>query len=901
LRLRINKRPEVPLDVRLHGPGDVIGVDPRAIIRTEPRHLASDVEPNLFVAIDFDLPDFPWLFTPSAVAADAPPGAQRLRPWLCLIVVTRDFATLAADPARPLPALRCPRSELPDLEESWAWAHAQVTGSADEAAVGTALAGSSDLTASRLLCPRRLQPRTAYLACLVPAYRAGVEAGLGLAVTSDAVRPAWSSADAGAAAEIELPVYYQWSFTTGSQADFESLARLLKGMALPDDVGLRPLGVRAPGLGLPAAGDVVGLEGALRAPTMRPTEWPDAQGRRFQDSLREMLNRAEASLAAPAAPAEGETPEPLVAPPIYGRWHAAHRLLDESSPPWLGELNLDPRHRAAAGAGALVVQTHQEQLMASAWEQFGEIARANQLLRQAQLARAVGQVTFEKRLAGLTSGLLLQATAPAHSRVLVDGSTVRSRVRRSVLPEASLSGAFRRVTRPRGPIARRLLPPTERRARPLVQRLAVGEIRPAAGVDAPRGTVSIDAVSEAVAAVPGRPAAATLLRFADATPEALRAALGRAGRPAPRPTVPPRRGGVGGRGAPAPTRLGAAAIAQQSHLMESLTIDAPPPLPDLALEDVRGSLLRALDPAVTVTRRIRLRVRPPAPVIWERPDPLAPLVVQPVFRQPMLEPLAEIDPDFVLPGLQRVPTNVATLVEANPRFIEAYMAGLNHEMSGELLWREFPTDQRGTYFRRFWDVAAGSDEGDIPPVSSWSRGLGKNMTGATADALLVLLIRGELLRRYPGTLVYALAAEWVEGGRRPGTRELQPLFRGGLDPDLVFVGFTLTVHEARGGDPPSGSAGWYFVLQEQPTEPRFGLDLEAAGALASWADLAWTHVAQTPSGYLSVAGTPPETAAVVDPGGASWGLNGAHMAVITLQRPMRVAIHARTMLAEGAP
>jgi hypothetical protein len=60
-------------------------------------------------------------------------------------------------------------------------------------------------------------------------------------------------------------------------------------------------------------------------------------------------------------------------------------------------------------------------------------------------------------------------------------------------------------------------------------------------------------------------------------------------------------------------------------------------------------------------------------------------------------------------------------------------------------------------------------------------------------------------------------------------------------------------------------------------------------------------VAQTPSGYLSVAGTPPETAAVVDPGGASWGLNGAHMAVITLQRPMRVAIHARTMLAEGAP
>ena len=40
-----------------------------------------------------------------------------------------------------------------------------------------------------------------------------------------------------------------------------------------------------------------------------------------------------------------------------------------------------------------------------------------------------------------------------------------------------------------------------------------------------------------------------------------------------------------------------------------------------------------------------------------------------------------------------------------PRFVEAYMVGLNVEMARELLWRGFPTDQRGTYFDAFWGTA----------------------------------------------------------------------------------------------------------------------------------------------------------------------------------------------------
>src|SRR3989442_15730461 len=67
---------------------------------------------------------------------------------------------------------------------------------------------------------------------------------------------------------------------------------------------------------------------------------------------------------------------------------ARHTLKITPPPPlnWLDELNLDPRHRAVAALGTQVVQTEQEQLVASAWEQLGEIERINQMRRQARPA-----------------------------------------------------------------------------------------------------------------------------------------------------------------------------------------------------------------------------------------------------------------------------------------------------------------------------------------------------------------------------------------------------------------------------------------------------------------------------------------------------------------------------------
>ena len=105
-----------------------------------------------------------------------------------------------------------------------------------------------------------------------------------------------------------------------------------------------------------------------------------------------------------------------------------------------------------------------------------------------------------------------------------------------------------------------------------------------------------------------------------------------------------------------------------------------------------------------------------------------------------------------------------TLMEPNQRFVESYFAGLNQEMATELLWREYPTDLRGTYFRVFWDTRDALDNPgrtDIKPMHEWENALGSQSDGV--PRAIVLVIRGELLLKYPDTVIYAQEADWLKG------------------------------------------------------------------------------------------------------------------------------------------
>jgi len=259
--------------------------------------------------------------------------------------------------------------------------------------------------------------------------------------------------------------------------------------------------------------------------------------------------------------------------------------------------------------------------------------------------------------------------------------------------------------------------------------------------------------------------------------------------------------------------------------------------------------------------------------------PVEPVMTSPKFPQPMYGPLRDLSQDLLLPGLERVPPNSVIGLQTNRRFVDAYMVGLNFEMARELLWRGYPTDQRGTCFDQFWDTrGAVVPRPDVTSLHLWgNRGLG-DPAGGPAREQFVMLMRSDLLRRYPTAIVYATRAIVSGGTRMPSTLpadESFPAFRGTMEPDLYFFGFDLTVDQMTGQAADGTRAlGYYIVIQEQPTEPRFGLDVgtDTGGA---------TH--------LHLTGGPPPDLPLQ---GLSWGRNAAHMAGIVRQQPVRIAIHA---------
>ncbi|MCA1674018.1 MAG: hypothetical protein LC799_18070, partial [Actinobacteria bacterium] len=297
----------VTVDLRLYGPGDVVGIDPRQVIRTDPPPFTATFEPNYFPAVEFDVIDYPWIFSPEA-------SGERLRPWIVLVVVRRDVAEVRNDPSRPLPWLvidaNAAPDELPDLSESWAWAHVQLAG-ADPLSLPHEVPSARSL--SRLLCARQLEPGQAYIACVVPAFAAGRQAGLGQEVQAGG-EDAWPPFETSGGS-FELPVYYSWEFSTGPAGDFEALARRLQARPLGPEIGSRPMDLTTAGWGLPVppsgeAGSALGLEGALMSVSAVPTDWPTAPRIDFEGRLLELL----------MASVDGQT---VLAPPLHGAREAA--------------------------------------------------------------------------------------------------------------------------------------------------------------------------------------------------------------------------------------------------------------------------------------------------------------------------------------------------------------------------------------------------------------------------------------------------------------------------------------------------------------------------------------------------------------------------------------------------
>jgi hypothetical protein len=329
---------------------------------------------------------------------------------------------------------------------------------------------------------------------------------------------------------------------------------------------------------------------------------------------------------------------------------------------------------------------------------------------------------------------------------------------------------------------------------------------------------------------------------------------------------------------------------------------------------MRTKIVAALDPRVTIAATFQRRMTVAPNLIWQYLDPLEPVMAAPTFTDAMYWPLYQLSQDWLLPGLDQVPQDTVSLVRTNQRFIESYMVGINHEMGRTLLFNEYPTDQRGTYFRQFWDSSASqTPAADITPINAWGSvaALGANSARPKPQGgdYLVLLLRAELLRRYPNMVVYASRAKWNAHRTRDvdDSTEQQPSFFGRLGSGVGFWGFDLTVTQVRGGPTPTDDPGWFFILQEPPTEPRCGLEpaVTFGGKATSWPDLAWSNLATDATAlgqitYIDLNAALPNTSAVSDPQHAAWGARASDQAYITYRVPVRIAVHASTMIPADA-
>ena len=697
---------------------------------------------------------------------------------------------------------------------------------------------------------------------------------------------------------------------------------------------------------------------------------------------------------------------------------------------WTHELNLDPRWRVAAGMGTKIIQENQEDYMKAAWDQIGDVLEANKRIREAQLAQAAALTWWKKHLLPLKekkSNRWLSIASPVHARVISTGLTIAHQKKESRLTAATTSVNMRKLLRPRGKFVKRVNFDEDRNLDNLITRINTGEVSAAPPRLAPEGAQSLNDLAEA--AQPPLPgfildwlkrypwlkwlplilaliillfiiifppsgifvtlAAAAIIGLIylytklnkwqkevenasgmlpeNQTPESIDELpknpdfrLSR-----PEESFTPTKGDTD---SDEGKRFKDALKDVNLTLQESIKISTIPERPALNIREINETVFEGIRPTLTIPRWVFDSVVLPPLVTRQLREQFVEAMAYPKFDLPMYKPLVEHSSELFLPNLNFIDQNSISLLETNQKFIESYLIGLNHEFARELLWREYVTDQRGSYFRQFWDTSGyidpepvtlesikarintiltdryvyelkdfkeklEEDEAatdlelqeeayqavlseelkDIKPIHRWKKrsNLGdhdnRELPGDTEEEV-VLVIRGELLKKYPTAVIYAHKAVWnyqkdedgelilddngdkiidtkaerslapvpkAQENNPPRDIIKSPLYEAKVDPDIYFFGFDLTVCEAQGGTGKEDEEveplcadkiswddpGWFFVIKERPGEPRFGLDVPDEDVTLNdvklWNDLSWNHVtpAVADGGYLEISNT----------------------------------------------
>ena len=846
-------------DLILRGPGDILGISPKMIARVEPQPNTHDFEPNYFPFIEFVDPDLPWRYSLDRINA---PGTtqlpKRVYPWLALIVLSNAEINDMADEDIDVISLLEDRREflsvkgrfLPNLNHAWATAHVHLNQL--DRAINQFIEERLASHCSRLFCCRKLEAETQYTAFLIPTYKIAVQAAFGLEAEDLGKEKAWDNP----AAEdiIKLPIYYRWSFSTSESGDFESLARKLVPAALDSNrVGFRAVDAN---LMTPAAESDLDLfflrEGALAAPAFSQNRQSYAKGSQSLPLTKPMLKSLNESLKTSAEPlADDDTDDidPLVTLPVYGRYF---RKTTAIQPPDKDRWP-DPTpwvHELNLDFRNRVAAAFGTKVVQKNQEEYVKEC----WLQAGKIREANEQLRRTQAGYQIAKALEKKHLAPlSDERFALISTPFHGHF---ALSEQGTGSSLKQTLAKSG-ISRGVFSSTFRRV--AHQRININQTKP------------FNAIAAAKTSAYLRPRRSIQQNI---------------------PTMTPR---VNEFFANLPV-TNVEVLAPKQEVIPVEEIDTGQEfrskfnIKQVLTQKIKGVIKLGGDRSIS--------------------ENFDPIMAAPKIERSMYRHLADLSADYMLPGIENLVNNGVTLCEENRRFIEAYMVGLNHEMGRELVWRHYPTDRRGTIFAYFWDpIKAHTPPSDIQEIHKWLANLGSNKSQAAKGANLVLVIKGDLIRRYPGTIIYALKITtpgkagrpweyWSEGypDSNPPmdeTHRLEPVFRAQVGSDILFVGFPFSLENVQGN---TRNGEYYFILQENQDLPRFGLDIASQrmppeggcgteGIDINENEFSWSDVCQDNAGYINDF--------------SIFGDTSAAVATKTYQLPIRVAIHASELLSNG--
>lgn len=832
-------------DLQVAGPEHARGIVPIAVRKHYPANESADLRAGELPYIEWKDPALPWALTLRA------PTDGCLSPFIALICVAiptgePDWLNSGTLPL-PRAVVNLPNG-LPDPTVFKLMAHIE---DPDQPVQGK----PGPRAFSRLLCPQRLKPRTRYRALVVPLFETGRLAGLGEPLPDGGSDDfAWAVGDTSAT----LPVYLSWQFSTGISRGAEDMLRNLFAVPPKGDLPRVPVNSdSARELLPPLVGRKIEKRAVFAVQPPSPQQ-PDSD-------LTYALNVS-------ATQAQGRLPMPA-----YGRWFAKNVEPGSSmSPLWYDGVNLDASLRIMAGYGAAIVRRRQEEIVTFVLDSAGQIEEANAILSRAHTAMV------------LTSPLHESLSTPMVNTSALD----------------------------------RLIGPAADRTRYLF------------GIGSIRGHVegTVDGVLQDPTLHRLMSAGGSLDRNREPRMDPADAIRSEAATAAKAPTVPgasPIRGAITALDAATTNIKGVIDIALEGGSIEfllDLVVSGKLRLrEDQELNDahnrrrerqdedhrrpngraipsevpsrsgLRTSIINALRPEMTVPPRILNRIDGLEPGRLPRR-----LLAEPVWPYPIIPELFALDPATLSPGLTNLPEGGVMALNFDAAAIDAVVLGANTEVLRELRWRGVPHDPLTSPVRRVFPAPSNTSKlsPDTIPLRHWKdeRPLGE---GRSSKIKFIVLIRSQLFRKYPETVISLVEASWDHNGKR---RELNPnkthlpKVMGQLGEDITYVGFSQDRLDMVGdSDPTANRPGGFLVFEQPDGGLTFGLnddveDNNAPRRLNSWNEVAWSDLIAP---EIQANGL---TATVSGP--LEWGRNSATMAAILVERRVTVALHVSDIAGE---